>query len=154
MASAETGSEGSAGGGGGAGPPGAQGDGAAAAAGSAGASGDRAASAPAAGVVTPRPLYIPLTRSTHTFKELHIQRINETEASMIQQVKRNRKKWEREVRQTRSHTKGVRRANPQICRILWAAFVPNILIFPKMLDNAQPYQNPKPPNICNYMENT
>ena len=46
-----------------------------------------------------RPIHIPLTRSTHTFKELHIQRINETEASMIQQVKRNRKKWEKEVDQ-------------------------------------------------------
>lgn len=46
---------------------------------------------------TPRPVHIPLARSTHTFKELHIQRINETEASLIQQVKKNRKKWEKEV---------------------------------------------------------
>ena len=52
-----------------------------------------------AATTAPRPIHIPLTRSTHTFKELHIQRINETEANMIQQVKRTRKKWEKEVDQ-------------------------------------------------------
>ncbi len=51
----------------------------------------------AAATIASRPVSIPLTRSNHTFRELHIQRINETEATMIQQVKKNRKKWEKEV---------------------------------------------------------